>query len=406
MSSNTAGRRLEGLYTRARGVAGPFERRNADMSRLSTIFRRRGGDSGSGQETQGQNAPASGNGPAPDSPGFRDRGKLRRRLRYLRRVRDLQLRDLGGLVYETYRQKRPSQELVDRKVSVLAATDSELSGLEVALDDRRPLRELRVPGIGGECPRCGELYGSAARFCSNCGAGLAGLAGQAAAPQGQVGGAPASPRPAASAAPAAAAAAPAGSVLANWSSVGALPDVTPDKGASKRATPGAEAKPATPGAKAKTPGAEAKPATPGAEAKPGSAATPSPAKAAETQPATPAPGTAAAKAGDAPSALSGGQGIGSGDPLAQKAPAASPPPGPRRIGSGDPLGQGPSSAPASPRAPMSSGDPLAPRPSAEDETVVMRGSDDKPAAGDDASRNGGDESHAKARTARSPDESE
>src|SRR5919197_3166090 len=220
MSSNTAGKRLEGLYTRARGVAGPLERRIADMSRLSTIFRRRGGDSGSGQETQGQNAPASGNGPAPDSPSFRDRGKLRRRLRYLRRVRDLQLRDLGGLVYETYRQKRPSQELVDRKVSVLAATDSELSGLEVALDDRRPLRELRVPGIGGECPRCGELYGSAARFCSNCGAGLAGLAGEAAAPQRQVGGAPATTRPAApSAAPAGAAAPPPGPGLANWSPV-------------------------------------------------------------------------------------------------------------------------------------------------------------------------------------------
>ena len=382
MSSNTAGKRLEGLYTRARGVAGPLERRVADMSRLSTIFRRRGGDSGSGQETQGQNAPASGNGPAPDSPGFRDRGKLRRRLRYLRRVRDLELRDLGGLVYETYRQKRPSQELVDRKVSVLAATDSELSGLEVALDDRRPLRELRVPGIGGECPRCGELYGSAARFCSNCGAGLAGLAGEAGASQGKVGGAPAAPRPAAApAAPAAAAAAPAGSVLANWSSVGALPTATPDKGAAKPATPGAEAKPASP-------------------------ATPSPAKGAEVQPAAPAPGPAAAKAGDAPAAPSGGPGIGSGDPLGRKAPAASPPPGPQRIGSGDPLGQRPSSAAASPRGPMSSGDPLASRPSADDETVVMRGGDDKPAAGDDASRNGGDESHAKARTARSPDESE
>jgi hypothetical protein len=393
MSSNTAGKRLEGLYTRARGVAEPLERRIADMSRLSTIFRRRGGDSGSGQETQDQNAPASGNGPAPDSPGFRDRGKLRRRLRYLRRVRDLQLRDLGGLVYETYRQKRPSQELVDRKVSVLAATDSELSGLEVALDDRRPLRELRVPGIGGECPRCGELYGSAARFCSNCGAGLAGLTGEAAAPQGQVGGAPAAPRPAAaSAAPAAAAAAPPGSVLANWRSVGALPNAAQDKRPPKPATPEAKEKAGSAATPSPAKGAEAQPATP--------------AKGAEPQPATPAPGPAAAKAGDAPAAPSGGQGIGSGDPLGQKASAASPQPGSQRIGSGDPLGQRASSAPASSEEPISSGDPLAPRPSAEDETVVLRGSDDKPAAGDDASRNGGDESHGKARTARSPDESE
>ena len=175
------------------------------MSRLPTIFRRRGGDSGSGQETQGQNAPASGAGTrAQYDPGFRDRGKLRRRLRYLRRVRDLQLRDLGGLVYETYRQKRPRQDLVDRKVGVLAATDSELSGLEVALDDRKPLRELRIPGVGGECPRCGEVYASAARFCSNCGAGLA---SEAEAALGQFGGAPAAaprPTPAPGGAPAAA----------------------------------------------------------------------------------------------------------------------------------------------------------------------------------------------------------
>jgi hypothetical protein len=40
---------------------------------------------------------------APDAPSFRDRAQLRRRLSYLRLVRELQLRDLGGLVYETYR---------------------------------------------------------------------------------------------------------------------------------------------------------------------------------------------------------------------------------------------------------------------------------------------------------------
>jgi hypothetical protein len=384
------------------------------MSRLSTIFRRRGGDSGSGQETQGQNAPAGGAGPAPDSPGFRDRGKFRRRLRYLRRVRDLQLRDLGGLVYETYRQKRPSQELVDRKVSVLAATDSELSGLEVALDDRRPLRELRMPGIGGECPRCGEVYGSAARFCSNCGAGLA---REAEAAVGQFGGAPAAPRPAA--APAAAAAAPAGSVLANWSSVGAIPTTAPAEGASKAATPGSEAKRATSGSEAKpaTSGTEAKPTTPAPEAKPATSGS-------EAKPTTPAPEAKPATSGPAakpakeaspsspPAASSGGQGIGSGDPLGQTAPAASPPSGRQGIGSGDPLGQRPPVGDRGSRAPVSSGDPLAsPRPAAagpapEDETVVMRGNDDKPAGGDDASRNGGDESHTKARAARSPDESE
>ena len=353
------------------------------MSRLPTIFRRRGGDSGSGQETQGQNAPASGAGTAPNAnPGFRDRGKLRRRLRYLRRVRDLQLRDLGGLVYETYRQKRPRQDLVDRKVGVLAATDSELSGLEVALDDRKPLRELRIPGIGGECPRCGEVYASAARFCSNCGAGLA---SEAQAALGQFGGAPAA-APGTTPGPGGApAAAPAASVLANWSSAGAIP--TARSGA-----------PAAGGAAARGPsgaptGAPAPAATSGAA--PGTPA-PSPSPGAPTPAAPP----------------TGEQGVGSGDPLGQPAPAGPAPSGRQGMGSGDPLGQAAPAAPAGPKPALHSGDPLAgpapapaeppteQQPAPEDETVIMR------ANSDDASRNGGDESHAKAPATRSPDEPE
>jgi len=31
---------------------------------------------------------------------------------------------------------------------------------------------LREPGIGGTCPRCGELHASEARFCSRCGLDL------------------------------------------------------------------------------------------------------------------------------------------------------------------------------------------------------------------------------------------
>ncbi len=32
-----------------------------------------------------------------------------------------------------------------------------------------PLRELREAGIGGACPECGAVYGSADRFCASCG---------------------------------------------------------------------------------------------------------------------------------------------------------------------------------------------------------------------------------------------
>jgi hypothetical protein len=98
---------------------------------------------------------------------------LRRRLGYLRRVRELQLRDLGGLVYETYRLARPRQDLVEAKVESLRATDAQLGALEQALNDPRPLHDLREPGIGGQCSRCGAFHGTDARFCASCGSAVA-----------------------------------------------------------------------------------------------------------------------------------------------------------------------------------------------------------------------------------------
>jgi hypothetical protein len=109
----------------------------------------------------------------PTEPGFRDRGRLRRRLRYLRRVRELGFRDLGGLVFDQHRFERPNEELVKGKLDALAAVDRELRALEVALDDRRPLHELREPGVSA-CPRCGALHGSDASWCPSCGLALRG----------------------------------------------------------------------------------------------------------------------------------------------------------------------------------------------------------------------------------------
>jgi ribosomal protein L40E len=108
---------------------------------------------------------------APHAPSFRDRGRLRRRLRYLRRVRELAFRDLGGLVYDQHRFEKPNEQLVQGKVEALAAIDRELRALEIALDDRRPLHELREPGISS-CPRCGALHGSEANWCPQCGFSL------------------------------------------------------------------------------------------------------------------------------------------------------------------------------------------------------------------------------------------
>jgi hypothetical protein len=110
---------------------------------------------------------------APAATSFRDRGRLRRRLRYLRRVRELGFRDLGGLVFDLHRFGRQGDELVGGKLAALAAVDRELRALETVLNDRRPITELREPGIAS-CPRCGALHGSDARFCPACGVPFSG----------------------------------------------------------------------------------------------------------------------------------------------------------------------------------------------------------------------------------------
>jgi hypothetical protein len=106
------------------------------------------------------------------------RGKLRRRLRYLRRARELMLRDLGGLVYEVHRtgggDLASHAGLVRSKVERVSALDAEAHALEGALGAPREEILLFEPGVGGTCTRCGELYGSDASFCSHCGAPTSG----------------------------------------------------------------------------------------------------------------------------------------------------------------------------------------------------------------------------------------
>lgn len=137
---------------------------------------------------------------------FRDRGKLRRRLRFLRRTRELAYRDIGGLIFDMRRFSRSRQDLLDAKLGALGAVDQELRALERALDDRRPIHELHEPGISS-CARCGALHSSEANFCPHCGLQLGGPRAM-----GEVGGAiaappqaPPAPLPAATAAPAPAA---------------------------------------------------------------------------------------------------------------------------------------------------------------------------------------------------------
>jgi hypothetical protein len=160
---------------------------------LARIPRRR--RPGGAVRTEGSTAPIAGVDPAaamtaPLKPSFRDRGRLRRRLRYLRRVRELGFRDLGGLVFDQHRFNRPNEELVRGKLGALQAVDGELRALEALLSDPRPIHELREPGIAA-CVRCGALHGSDARFCPSCGVPVSGpqamgeIAGAAPAPAQQ-----------------------------------------------------------------------------------------------------------------------------------------------------------------------------------------------------------------------------
>jgi hypothetical protein len=101
--------------------------------------------------------------------GLLARSRLRRRARYLRRLRELQLRDLGGFVVELHRFGRERPDLVGAKVQAAAHTDRELRALERTLQNGGSAMELREPGIGGACIACGTVHGSADRYCSWCG---------------------------------------------------------------------------------------------------------------------------------------------------------------------------------------------------------------------------------------------
>lgn len=152
-----------------------------------------GGDDPAAHDPAATPAPADADAPAGEGAGgesldaliglppeTRRRGRLRRRLRHLRRVREILMRDLGGFVFELHRSQADSPGVVDVKLRRLAQVDTEIRRLESLLDDRRPLT-VREPGIGGACPDCGELFGSDARFCWACGTSVA--AGAGAVPQ-------------------------------------------------------------------------------------------------------------------------------------------------------------------------------------------------------------------------------
>src|SRR5437016_14373563 len=92
-----------------------------------------------------------GGGSPPEAVGFRARGGVRRRARFLRKARELAYRDLGGLVFSLHRFAQSNDALVLAKLETLGKIDSELRALESALSARQPITVLREAGVTA-CP--------------------------------------------------------------------------------------------------------------------------------------------------------------------------------------------------------------------------------------------------------------
>ena len=93
---------------------------------------------------------------------------MRRRLRFLRKARELAYRDLGGLVYNLHRFGRRNDALVLAKLDTIGRIDTELRALESALSERQSVTVISEAGVAA-CPRCAAIHGSDDRFCPNCG---------------------------------------------------------------------------------------------------------------------------------------------------------------------------------------------------------------------------------------------
>jgi hypothetical protein len=86
--------------------------------------------------------------------------ELRRERRALEELREERLRDLGGLVFEMYRQDSFREHLLYEQCADVAAIDERLAEVDVFLEARRP------PAARCECG-APLFWGS--RFCSHCG---------------------------------------------------------------------------------------------------------------------------------------------------------------------------------------------------------------------------------------------
>jgi hypothetical protein len=150
------------------------------------LFSRRASGKATDDGTPADGGDAASRAPAPRrvtvSPS-----ELRRERRSLLRERDQQLRDLGGLALEMFRQDSFREHLLYERCADVAAMDERLFELERLLDVRRPPaarcacgapvfwgshfcgncgRPVGEPVVG--CAACGHALSADARFCPEC----------------------------------------------------------------------------------------------------------------------------------------------------------------------------------------------------------------------------------------------
>jgi len=112
--------------------------------------------------------------PAPDplaaaAAGPGEKGRLRRRLRRLKRSRERHFADLGTLVVDARKRSNGSRpDVVDRRAAEAAEVDRQVRELGYAVDAEANPRVLAT-GVSGSCAGCGNLLGTEDRFCPQCG---------------------------------------------------------------------------------------------------------------------------------------------------------------------------------------------------------------------------------------------
>ena len=105
----------------------------------------------------------------PTASSFLQRGRVRRRARYLRQLRELQLRDLGGFMVELQRRGRQRPDLVQAEARRGAPDRRGAARARPSPRDRPAAARTPRARHRGACGNCAALHGSRDKFCASCG---------------------------------------------------------------------------------------------------------------------------------------------------------------------------------------------------------------------------------------------